>query len=251
MPDRSHGPTPAGARRFPVILSVATVLACALMIGLGVWQLQRLQWKQDLLARVAVAQTALPGPLAPVLARAARGEDVEFTRVQAACPGLSRAPWLELYSLRDGRPGTRLISICRLADGPYDAVLVDRGFLEETVSARPPVAPGGPPAIVAGVLRKGGKASPLTPALRDGRWFVRDIPAMATALGAHRPAPYVLAAETSTNPEWRALVPAPLPGRISNNHLGYAITWFGLAGALVAVYLGLLRRLRGDSSQDT
>ena len=53
-------------------------------------------------------------------------------------------------------------------------------------------------------------------------------------------------AETASNPEWAALKPAPIPTDIPNNHLSYAITWFGLAAALVGVYAALLwRRLQG------
>ena len=46
----------------------------------------------------------------------------------------------------------------------------------------------------------------------------------------------------STNPEWQALQPSAPPAAFANNHLGYAITWFGLALALVGVYVALLRR---------
>jgi surfeit locus 1 family protein len=73
-------------------------------------------------------------------------------------------------------------------------------------------------------------------------WYSRDVPAMARALGVAAPAPVMLMAETSTNPEWKALVPAPLPAEIPNRHLEYALTWFGLAGALLAVYAAVLWR---------
>ena len=236
------------ARRFPIVATVATAISLAILVGLGVWQVQRLHWKQALLARIEARQAAPPRPLAAVLAGARPGEDVEFTRVRVSCPGLASARFVELYSIRDGDPGSRLVSACPLSGAGYDAVLVDRGFVGQAISARPPQAPSATPVAVTGVLRKGGEGSALTPALRNGRWFVRDISGMAGALGVRRPVPYVLAAETSSNPEWKALTPAPLPGRISNSHLGYAITWFGLAGALLAVYLGfVLRRERGDS----
>ncbi len=238
----------APVRRFPVVATVATAISLAILIGLGAWQVQRLHWKQGLLARIEQRQAAPPRPLAAVLAAARPGEDLEFTRVTVSCPGLATARFVELYSIRDGDPGSRLVSACPLSGVAYDAILVDRGFVDQAISARPPQVPGGPPVAVTGVLRKGGEGSALTPALRNGQWFVRDISGMAAALGVRRPAPYVLAAETSSNPEWKALRPAPLPGRISNSHLGYAITWFGLAGALLAVYLGfMLRRARPDS----
>ena len=61
------------------------------------------------------------------------------------------------------------------------------------------------------------------------------------------PSPWTLFALTSSNPEWLALKPSAPPAAFANNHLGYAITWFGLALALAGVYIALLRRkLRGD-----
>jgi surfeit locus 1 family protein len=66
---------------------------------------------------------------------------------------------------------------------------------------------------------------------------------MARVLGLDGPvAPWTLFALTSSNPEWRALQPSAPPAAFANNHLGYAITWFGLALALAGVYVALLRR---------
>jgi surfeit locus 1 family protein len=229
-------------RRFPVVATLATAVAMALLLGLGVWQVERLHWKEGLLAQIAGRRAAAPQPIGKVIGRAG---DLEFTRVTAVCPGLASAPYVELYSLLGGKPGSRLVSACPIGGG---SILVDRGFVDESVSARPAVTPDPTPVTVTGVLRKGGRPSLFTPAARGGRWFVRDIPAMAAALEAPRPAPYMIAAETSSNPAWKALVPAPVPADIPNNHLGYAITWFGLAGALLAVYIAmLLGRRRADS----
>src|SRR4051812_8302314 len=99
-------------RRFPVGLTVATVIAFAILVALGTWQVQRLHWKEDLLARIAALQAAPARPIGPVLAAVARGGDADYTRVSATCPGLAKAPFLELYSIHDGQPGTRLISAC-------------------------------------------------------------------------------------------------------------------------------------------
>ena len=69
---------------------------------------------------------------------------------------------------------------------------------------------------------------------------------MARALNAAPAAPAFLMAETSSNPEWKALVPLAVPREISNRHLEYAVTWFGLALTLAGVYAAMLfKRLRG------
>src|SRR3546814_10510158 len=94
---------------FPIGLTVATAIAMAILLGLGVWQLQRLKWKQALLAHVAQAQAAQPQPIEPVLDALANGHDVDFTRVRVTCRGLAQAPAVELYSLRQeiGRASCR------------------------------------------------------------------------------------------------------------------------------------------------
>lgn len=231
--------------RFPIGLTVATVIAFSILIGLGVWQIQRLAWKEALLAQVAALRTAPARPLEPILDRLAQGGDVGFVRVSASCPGLGSAPYLELYGVRDGMAGVRLISACRVESLRYRTILVDRGFVPDIVSARPPVDLGAAtPVAMVGVLRAPDKKSFVTPAnaVAANHWYSRDVAAMAKALNAPAPAPVYLMAETSSNPEWKALVPAPLPLEIPNRHLEYALTWFGLAGALACVYAAQLWR---------
>jgi surfeit locus 1 family protein len=234
-------------RGFPVGLTITVAIAFAILVGLGTWQVQRLHWKEALLARIAALQAAPARPVAPVLDAAARGEDVDFTRVETDCPGIGSAPFLELYAVREGQAGSRLISACRVAGARVRSVLVDRGFVPDTVSARPPVSPGdAAPTHVTGVLRTPEHGNLFTPANTPQRWFTRDVPAMAAALGAPAPSAMVLMAETSTNPGWKALVPAPIPANIPNRHLEYALTWYGLAGVLLGVYAAMLLRRRTD-----
>ncbi|CAN7564949.1 SURF1 family protein [Phenylobacterium sp. LjRoot225] len=243
-------PAPAASPRatgFPLGLTVATALALVLLIGLGVWQLQRLTWKEALLAHIAALQSAPARPLEPELDALAGGRNVDFTRVRLSCPGLGAAPFLELYGLKDGQAGWRLVSACAVTSNRYRTVLVDRGFVIDTVTARPAVDRTiTAPVEVVGVLRIPDRATFMTPkngAAAD-RWYSRDVPAMAKALGAPLPAPIFLFAETSSNPGFAALEPAPLPAEIPNRHLDYALTWFGLAAALAGVYAAVLLRRR-------
>ena len=80
------------ARRFPVGLTLTVVIALVILLALGTWQVQRLAWKEDLLARIAALEAAPPQPAGPVIERMSRGEDVGFTRISIACPGLASAP---------------------------------------------------------------------------------------------------------------------------------------------------------------
>ena len=124
---------------FPVGLTVATLIGLAILIGLGVWQLQRLKWKEGLLAHIAALQSAPARPIEPVLDALSQGRDVDFTRVTVVCPGLASAPYLEMYDLRDGQTGKRLISVCPIetAAHGFRSILVDRGFVADTVTGPP------------------------------------------------------------------------------------------------------------------
>jgi surfeit locus 1 family protein len=219
-------------------LTLFAVAALAVLVSLGVWQLRRLAWKQDLIERVTAAASAEPRPLEAALRG---GGNLHFVRVRAACPGLDRAPFVELYAVVDGQAGTRLISACPTQGGEYGSVLVDRGFVADTVSWRPPQDGGAEPVEVTGVLQASGPASPVAadddPA--RGRFYTRAVPSIAAALKAPRPAPVFLMAETPTA-DSAALRPLPTSPDLPNRHLEYALTWFGLAGALVAVYAAVL-----------
>jgi surfeit locus 1 family protein len=231
-------------RRFPVVMTVFTALALVLLAGLGVWQIQRLHWKEGVLARIAALQAAPPQPLGPVLARRKAGADIDYTRVSADCPDIERTPFVRLFMPTDGGAGFRIITACRLDGGAYGSILVDRGFIDQDSAGKLNPAAGavlsGP---VTGVLRRGDARNWLTPPDQpdQGLYYWRDIAAMAHALGAANPAPTFLMLERPA-PAGLGPRPAPVPVDIPNNHLSYAITWFGLAGALLGVYLASLWR---------
>ena len=231
------------ARRFPIGLTIASAIAFAILVGLGMWQVQRLTWKTELLKEVAAAKTAPVRPLAEVLA----SPRPAWRRVSLDSPGLATAPYIELQTIVDGRPGSRLISACTIPGG---SILVDRGFIDAERSVRPPALASIDPITVTGVLREGDRGGAFTPPPAHGRFYVRDLAAMAKELKAPDAAPYFVAAETQTTPGFDVLTPVAIPGDIPNRHLGYIITWFGLAGALACVYAAMLaKRLRQPRDQ--
>jgi len=234
----------ASGAGFPIGLTAVTAVAMAILISLGFWQLARLHWKEGLLARVHALQTAPPQPLVAVLRQA--GADLDYVRVTADCPDIETGPFVKLWAVPDARSGFRIITACRLAAAPYASILVDRGFMVQDDAAK--LAPGrgarltGP---ITGVLRKGDKANFVTPPNQPDQnlWYSRDVSAMAKTLGVSAPAPVFLFLE-NPGPKGFGPTPAPLPTDIPNNHLQYAVTWFGLAAALAGVYLASLWRRR-------
>lgn len=226
--------------RFPWGLTLACVPVLVLLLSLGVWQVQRLQWKQGLIAQAEAAASRPPVPVMQAYTPAG-----EFRKVILDCPGLATAPFVELQTIEDGQAGVRLVSVCPLPSEPF-VTLVDRGFVPDTVSARPPVQQSSEPVRIVGQLRMPVPPSDFAPPPEGRHFYARDHQAMARALGVRDwLASPMIYATTSSNPDWPALRPSAPPAAFSNNHLGYAMTWFGLAIVLVGFYIALLRRRIG------
>jgi surfeit locus 1 family protein len=234
------------SRKFPIGLTIASVIGIAILIGLGVWQVKRLHWKEALLAKIAALEASSPIPVNQALTGGVSSTNLDFVRVSATCPDIETTPYLKLYAVREVA-GFRLITPCTLTGGPFKTVLVDRGFVAQ--DQVPELKAGQGRRLdqpIAGVLRKGDVRNFLTPenAPAQGLWYWRDIPAMAKALGATDPAPTFLMLE-HPGPQGFGPTPAPIPADIPNNHLQYALTWFGLALSLLGVYLASLwKRLK-------
>jgi surfeit locus 1 family protein len=226
-----------GRGRFPWLLVLISLPLIAALLWLGLWQVQRLEWKSALIEDAERAEQAPPVPLAALLAS---GERPGFRRVIVRCPGLAGAPYVELQSIHESEAGVRLISVCR-PEGVQGVWLIDRGFVPGDDGPRPQVraseAMTGFTSEFTGIIRQIDAPHALTPAPRGLRFYGRDHAAMAQALGVQGPVvrDLVILAESPVNPEVEALRPAIPPAAFSNNHLGYALTWFGLALALIFV----------------
>ena len=151
-------------RRFPWILTLATAAALVLLIGLGLWQVERLKWKEGLIAAAEAAAAKPPEPLDQVLADG----DLEFRKALIVCPGLATAPYVELQSIHEGQAGVRLISACKPAGADF-SLLIDRGFVADGVSARPRVIETSLPLVLIGEFRRFDPPGGLTPAPANGR----------------------------------------------------------------------------------
>jgi surfeit locus 1 family protein len=221
--------SPPQDRRFPIGLTIATLIAFAILCVLGGWQIKRLAWKEDLLARIEALKTAPAQPLATIMARAEKGEDVGWTRVSVDCAAARPETLPLVYGVRDGDIVWRATAICKTSAAGYGAILLDLGVVTALTgqSAPTPVALAAPAQAV-GVL--------MAPKQLGG-----DRAATVARFAADKPAPYILMVETAT-PVPPGVTPAPLPAEISNRHLEYALTWFGLAVTLLFIYAAMLWR---------
>ncbi|MFN3972483.1 MAG: SURF1 family protein [Gemmobacter sp.] len=214
---------------FPLLLGL---VGGAVLVSLGVWQLQRLAWKEGILAQIEarIAADPVPVPDAPQV-----GDD-QYLPVRVS--GQFTGEGLDvLVSRKQIGAGYRVIAVME-ADGRR--LLVDRGFLP--VDQRGVARPEGQ-ARVTGNLLWPDEVDSYTPApdARTGIWFARDLPAMAAALGTEP----VLVVARSVTPADAAVEPLPVDtSGIPNDHLGYAIQWFGLALVWVGMTAFLLWRIR-------
>ncbi len=207
------------------------VLTCFCgLVGLGLWQLQRLQWKEDILARLA------EGTSSPATIWSDGDKSPEYTHVRLTGGHLQPIPELELFGRTyDGAAGVHVIAL--YVTGAGRNVIVDRGFLPAPVDpSRLTLASSG---AIDGIVRapsdKAWFEFKNNPA--ENEWYWMDLPTMGAAMGSDNVAPIYVEALTPT-----AATNAPIPtadrlaSNLPNNHLQYAITWFALASALLIMY---------------
>jgi surfeit locus 1 family protein len=240
------------ARRRIFSLTVGSLAAFAVLIGLGVWQIERLHWKEGLIAQRGAAVSAPPVAV-PRTLEAAR--PLEFHRVETRGRFLhDRELLVHGIERTHGDGGYLVMTPLRLDDG--DVVLVERGWVPPEKRDAAARAQGNPPGEVAvdGLLRLPPPEKPswFVPANdpAEGQWFWIDLPAMARAAGVPEALPFYVEAGPAPNPGG-----LPVGGQtrteLPNDHLQYAITWFSLAGALAVIYVILLRRERAASRNTT
>lgn len=203
------------------------LIGAGVLVSLGVWQLQRLAWKEAILAeidaRIAAAPVALP---AVPDAQADRYLPVEAT-------GRFTGQALRvLVSQKEIGAGYRIVEVFETGGR---RVLVDRGF----VGVEDKVALAVTDATVTGNLHWPDEVDSYTPAPEGDLWFARDVPAMAKALGTE---PVLIVARSDTG-DGIAPLPVDTAG-IPNNHFGYAIQWFGMAAVWLGMTLFYLWRIR-------
>ncbi|MEL6549270.1 MAG: SURF1 family protein [Pseudomonadota bacterium] len=206
-----------------IFLAVFGLGGTAVLLWLGLWQVERLAWKEGVLAEIEASIAADPValPAAPV-------PETDRYHAVAASGILGEEELHVLVSAKGFGAGYRVIRALETGDR---RVMVDLGIIPTEAKDRP--RPGGT-RMVAGNLHWPDEVDGFTPE-RDraaGIWFARDVGEMAAALGTE---PVLIIAQSVT-PPLEGVRPFPVDtSGIPNDHLGYAVTWFGMA----AVWVGM------------
>lgn len=213
-----------------IVPGLSTVVMLAILISLGIWQLQRRAWKTDLLAQIDHAETApaIPMPDQPSAFRKVRLSGQLLTDVQ----GFYAA------ELRDGTLGAQLIVPMIRAGKP--TVLVDLGWVPDA-APRPIALHQGP---IDGFIREAETAGPFSASDNPAahRFYTLNPEAIGAGLGQSNVAPYVLFAIGTPVPGQYPQPATALP-RPPNDHLQYALTWFGFALTLSIIFIIYARKV--------
>lgn len=227
----------AASRRL-LLPSLMTLAAFVVLLGLGTWQVERLGWKTDLLARFDAmeAAPAIPIPAVPdaytKVAATGRLDHGRQALVGLELHGNTLGAHLVTPLLRDGAP----------------PILVDRGWVPTERSA--PIAQPEGEVTVTGWVRPPETAGWFSAAddIPARRFYTYDPAVIGGALGLPAVAPFTLVALADGAEGTYLPRPARTLPRPANNHLGYAVTWYGLAAGLLGVYLVWLRRRLKESA---
>ncbi len=213
---------------FPILLGLVGI---GVLLSLGIWQVQRMHWKAEILAdinaRLVGAAQALPTAPNPA--------DDKYRPVLAH--GRFTGERLFVISgMADVGGGVQVIAVLQTNEGRR--IMVDRGFLADQDKAKVLTVTD---AKIDGNLHWPDETTPYTPPpdAKTGLWFARDVAGMSAELGTE---PLLIVARADTGD---GIIPRPVDAStIPNDHWGYAITWFLLAATWAVMTVALIWRIR-------
>ena len=225
-----------------VAAAVAAAVGIVLLCTLGIWQLERLAWKEALLAQIEARLKAPPVSIDDVMKSMAGGGDVEFVKVAGRGQFLQSQSKLLIASF-DGGVGWDVVTPLLMADDTV--MLVDRGIIPGDQRATATQGTGETSDVTGIIRRHGAPRGTFSPDndVAGNNWYWWDVPAMLSSIkspdGA-RPLPVVLQLLPVEGDRSFPRPQAP-SANLSNNHLQYAITWFALAAVLALIAFIFIR----------
>ena len=217
---------------WPTLCSLPLLL---ILLGLGSWQVHRLQWKEGL---IAAREARIQTPLIELSGVMGDPDSLEFRRARVSGRFLHEHEMYLASRVRNGNAGYHVVTPLALEGNRF--LLVDRGWvpLERKAPISRPQGQVEGEVTVIGLIRKGGRQGFFTPdnAPEGNFWFYIEVPEMAAFAGLNEVYPFYIEAGPAPNPGGLPIGEAAEP-ELHNPHLSYAITWYMLAVALVVIYV--------------
>lgn len=238
-------------RRFPWVALFFAATGFVVLVGLGTWQVQRLHWKDGLVLAIDQRIRSAPRPLADIEAEFAASGDVDYEPVEVRGT-FDHGKERHFLATHDSASGFFVYTPLVLADGR--SVLVNRGFVpydRKDPTTRPQGQVEGEVAIT-GLARNPlpEKPSMLVPDNEPGKnvfyWKDRDAMAVSAGVDGAKLVPFFIDAGPAPNPGGLPVGGVTIVD-LPNNHLQYALTWYGLAAALAVVFGTWLWRRRSEA----
>lgn len=234
-----------------ILPAIVSAIAFVILCGLGIWQLERLYEKEALLKRIDQSLKTDPVAMPPEAEwPALKPDDYSYRKITVNGEfDHKHEAHLFGFIVTDSKggsaPGYFVLTPLTLQDG--SRVIVNRGFVPEALKEPELRTPGliEGPIMIQGLMRVPERRGLFTPTddLKKNIRFLRDPAAIAASFGLERVAPFIVDADAT-----------PVPGRwpegghtvvsVPNNHLEYALTWFGLALVLVGVFTAFALKAR-------
>ncbi|SDE49330.1 SURF1 family protein [Limimaricola pyoseonensis] len=218
--------------------AIMGLLGCLVLLSLGVWQMQRLEWKTAILEEIDARIGAAPVPLSGVAAP----DPLAQRYLPVVAEGRLTGEEVHVLSSADG-PGYRVIAVL---DTGRRRVMADLGFVPLAEKTAPRATDE---VMITGNLHWPQEADEWTPPAdtAENIWYAREVGQMAVALGTE---PMLLVARRIAPPVGTRPIPLD-SAAVPNDHLGYAITWFSLAAVWTAMTgIFLWRAARAPSPKD-
>ncbi|MDI7774711.1 SURF1 family protein [Asticcacaulis sp. EMRT-3] len=213
-------------RAMPRGMTIAVAISFIFLNSLGVWQLYRLQWKEGLIADMARSEAMPPLPAMQLLSQTRPA----WRSVRLPSCKVTTDHLIYMHSEMNGTLGYRVLTACPL---PQGAILVDLGFM----TAKTPLTAQFMPV---GRLRPFEKSNAITPVNRpsEQEWYWRSASEMGADLQVPVRDDYFLVLDLkASSVHMPGLVQGPVVAPLRNRHFDYALTWFGLAWALIGMFV--------------
>lgn len=239
-----------------ILPTLLTLALLPMLIGLGTWQLQRKAWKEDLIAKIEARRLAEPVSYAEALSKFVQDGDVEYLRIRVSGT-FDHTTERHLYEPTSRAQGWHVLTLFN-ADGGLPPLFINRGWVPDTLKDSAMRAEGqlAGHVTVTGLVRKEQSRGYFTPEndIKGNQWFWRDLQDMRWgSKGAPSPEQFAAMrlkaiAPFSVDADAEPANPGGWPKggtteiRISNSHLQYVVTWYGIALTLIGVFIAFARQ---------